>query len=83
MMFIHNDDVKCFHMAIQRTFKLVVMGRINFEDYALIKRWWVNEKMNVTSGIFKNKKKNLTIKNNLCLLLEVVRFFEVLEFLIV
>jgi hypothetical protein len=33
---IHNDDVKCFHMAIQKTHKLVMMGRINFEDHALI-----------------------------------------------
>jgi hypothetical protein len=33
--FIHNDDVKCFHMAIQGTHKLVVIGRISFEDHAL------------------------------------------------
>jgi hypothetical protein len=31
---IHNDDTKCFHMAIQGTHKLVVMGRINFKDHA-------------------------------------------------
>jgi hypothetical protein len=37
-MFIHNDDVKCFHMATQGTHKLVVMGYINFKDHALIKR---------------------------------------------
>jgi hypothetical protein len=37
-MFTHNDDAKCFHVVIQETHKLVVMGRINFEDYALIKR---------------------------------------------
>jgi hypothetical protein len=36
--FIHNDDVKCFHVVIQGTHKLVVMGRINFEDHVLIKR---------------------------------------------
>jgi uncharacterized pyridoxamine 5'-phosphate oxidase family protein len=36
--FIHNDGVKCFHMDVQGTYKLVVMGRINFEDHALIKR---------------------------------------------
>jgi len=36
--FIHNDDAKCFHMAVQRIHKLVVMGHINFEDHALIKR---------------------------------------------
>jgi hypothetical protein len=37
--FIHNDDVKCFHVLVQRTYKLVVMGRIKFEDHALIKKW--------------------------------------------
>jgi hypothetical protein len=36
--FIHNDDVKCFHVAIQGTHKLVVMGCINFEDHVLIKK---------------------------------------------
>ncbi len=36
--FIHNDDVKCFHMAIQRIHKLVEMGRINFEDHVLSKK---------------------------------------------
>ncbi len=43
-MFTHNDDAKCFHVAIQRTHKLVVMGRINFKKYALIKKWRVDEK---------------------------------------
>jgi hypothetical protein len=36
--FIHNDDVKCFHVVVQRKHKLVVMGCINFEDHVLIKR---------------------------------------------
>jgi hypothetical protein len=35
---IHNDDMKCFHVAIQDTHKLVVMGHINFENHVLIKR---------------------------------------------
>jgi hypothetical protein len=35
--FIHNDDDKCFHVVVQGTHKVVVMGRINFEDHALIK----------------------------------------------
>jgi hypothetical protein len=48
LMFIHNDNVKCFHMAVHKMHKLVMMGRINFEDHALIKRWQANEKMNVT-----------------------------------
>jgi hypothetical protein len=53
--FIHND--KFFHMAVQRTHKLVVMGCDNLEDHALIKRWWVSEKMNVTGEMFKEEKK--------------------------
>jgi len=56
-MFIHNDDVKCFHAVVQGTHKLVVMGRINFENHALIKKQRVDEKMNVTSEMFKNEKK--------------------------
>ncbi len=36
--FIHNDGVKCFHMVVQGTHKLVMMGCINFEDLALIER---------------------------------------------
>ncbi len=55
--FIHNDDEKCFHVAVQRTFKLVVMGRINFEDHELIKRQRVGKEMNVMSGMFKDQKK--------------------------
>jgi hypothetical protein len=37
--FIHDDDAKCFHVDVQRTHKLVMMGYINFKDHALIKRW--------------------------------------------
>jgi hypothetical protein len=33
------------------------MGRINFEDHALIKRQWTDENMNVTSKMFKDEKK--------------------------
>jgi hypothetical protein len=55
--FIHNDDVKCLHMVVQGTDKLVVMGHINFEDHALIKRWQVDEKMNVMGSMFKDGKK--------------------------
>ncbi len=35
-------------MWLYNRLKLVVMGCINFEDHALIKRWQANEKMNVT-----------------------------------
>jgi hypothetical protein len=55
--FIHNDDAKCFHMVVQGTNKLVVMGRINFEDHALIKRQWVDEKLNVMGKMFRDKTK--------------------------
>jgi hypothetical protein len=56
-MFIHNDDAKSFHVVVQGTLKLVVMSCINFEDHALIRRRWVDKKMNVTSRMFKEKKK--------------------------
>jgi hypothetical protein len=55
--FIHNDDAMCFHVVVQGTHKLVVMGHINFEDHALIKRQQANEKMNVTGRMFKDEKK--------------------------
>ncbi len=42
-MFIHNDDVKCFHTAVQGTYKLVMMDCINFKDHALIKRQHADE----------------------------------------
>jgi hypothetical protein len=59
--FIHNDDAKCFHVVIQGTHKLVVMGYINFEDHALIKRRWASKKLNVTSEMFKDEKNGITI----------------------
>ncbi len=55
--FIHNDNVKCFHMAIQRKHKLVMMGRINFEDHALIKRRQIDEKMNVMGENVQGREK--------------------------
>jgi len=39
VMFIHNDDAKCFHVAVQGTHKLIMMGHINFKDHALIKNY--------------------------------------------
>ncbi len=65
MTFIHNDDAKCFHVVVQRTYKMVVMGRINFEDLVLIERRHIDEKMNVTSGMFKDEKKWATIESGL------------------
>ncbi len=55
--YIHNDDAKCFHMVVQGTHKLVVMGYINFKDHVLIKRWQENDKMNMMGGMFKDEKK--------------------------
>jgi len=54
---IHNDGVKCFHVVAQETHKLVVMGRINFKNHTLIKRWQACKKMNARSGRFKDEKK--------------------------
>jgi hypothetical protein len=44
MVLILNDEVKCLHVVIQRTHKLVMMGHINYKDHALIKRWQVGKK---------------------------------------
>jgi predicted RNA-binding protein with PUA domain len=55
--FIRSDDVKCFHVVVKGTHKLVVMGHINFEDHVLIKRWRVDENMNGASRMFKDMKK--------------------------
>ncbi len=72
---IHNDDMKCFHVAIQEIDKLLMMGRINFEDHALIKRWWACNNMNAMGKMLKDKKKGVIVKSNLHLLLEVVCVF--------
>jgi hypothetical protein len=37
--------------------------------------------MNAMGGMFKDKNDEVTIKSSLCLLLEVVRIFKVLEFI--
>jgi hypothetical protein len=37
-VFIHNDEVTCFHMALQGTQKMIVMGHCNFKDEVLIER---------------------------------------------
>jgi hypothetical protein len=79
-MFTYNDDAKCFHMVIQGTHKFVMMDCINFEDHVLIKRWQANEKMNVTCEMIKDMKNGVIVESDLCLLLGVVRVFEVLKF---
>jgi hypothetical protein len=52
-----NDEVKCLHVVVQGTHKLVVMGHINYKDHVLIKKRWVSKKMNATAGKFKDEKK--------------------------
>ncbi len=53
--FIHNEDAKCFHVAVQGTHQLVMMGYINFKDHALIKRWQADEKMNAMGRMFEDE----------------------------
>jgi hypothetical protein len=74
-----NDEVKCLHVVVQGTHKLVVMGHINYKDHALIKKQWVSKKMNATADKFKDEKK-VIIKSFFSLLLHVVNIFKVLEF---
>jgi hypothetical protein len=50
------------------------MCRINFEDHALTKRRWVDEKMNVTSGMFKDKKKGNCRKQFVFIIRSCARF---------
>jgi hypothetical protein len=57
-----------------------MMGHINFEDHALIKRYQVGKKVNAMNRMFRDEKKKVTVEINLCLLLEVTHVFEVLEF---
>jgi hypothetical protein len=57
-VFIHNDDMMCFHVAIQGTQKMVMMGCHNFKDETLIKRWQSGQKMNGTGKKLKNKNKH-------------------------
>jgi hypothetical protein len=70
-------------MVVQGTHKLVMMGRINFEDHVIIKRQQADKKMNVMVGCSRMRKNGLTIQSNLRLLLEIVCVFKVLEFTIV
>jgi hypothetical protein len=56
------------------------MGHINFKDHTLIKRQYVGKKMNATGEHPRTKSNEENVKNNLCLLLEVVHVFKVLEF---
>jgi hypothetical protein len=75
-----HPDMKCFHIVVQGTHKIVLISCINFEDHALIKRQRADKKMNATSERFKDEKNGVTIESSLHLLLEVVRIFKILEF---
>ncbi len=55
-----------------------LMGHINFEDHALIKRWQIAKKMNVMGGKFKDEKNGVVVESYFCLLLEVMSIFEVI-----
>jgi hypothetical protein len=77
--FIHNNDANWFHMAIQGTKKMVVMGCINFEDQTLIKRRRAIEKWMWRVGSSSTKKKGIAIENCLGFLSKVMNFFKVLE----
>jgi hypothetical protein len=76
-VFIHDDDAMCFHVAIQGTQKMVVMGHHNFKDKVLIKIWQACPKMN---GTIRTKINIITIESCFCLLSKIVYVFEVLKF---
>jgi hypothetical protein len=58
-MFIHNDEVTCFHMVVQGTQKVIMMDCHNFKDEALIEKWHATQKTNETC--WKLKDKNIII----------------------
>ncbi len=68
-----------FPMVVQGTWKMVVMGHINFDDQVLIKRWQASEKWMQWARSSRTKKNGVTIKYGFCFLLKVVSIFEVLE----
>ncbi len=66
--FIHNDDMMCFHVVVQGTQKVVVMGHHNFKDEALIKRWWASQNNECNRKEAQGKKNQKTIETCFCLL---------------
>jgi hypothetical protein len=79
MTSIDNDEMKCFHMVVQNTHKLIMMNHINFENH-MFKKWRACKKKNVMNEKLKDEKNAIIVESNLCLLLEVVHVFKVLEF---
>jgi hypothetical protein len=55
--FIHNDEATCFHVVVQVTQKMIVVGHHNFKDRALIKRRWVTQKTSKMGGKLMDKNK--------------------------
>ncbi len=43
-MFIHNDEMTCFHVVVHGTQKITMMGHHNFKDRVLVKRQQVAKK---------------------------------------
>jgi hypothetical protein len=74
--FIHNDEVICFHMALQGTQKMIVMGHYNFKDEILIKRWQVVQKLNGTGRKLRTKINEIIVKSCFHLLQEIVCFWK-------
>ncbi len=60
---------------------MLMMGHHNFKDELLIKRWWVDQKMNGMGGKFKDEKILSNFESCFRLLSKVVCAFEVLEFI--
>lgn len=56
-MFIYNDEVKCFHVAIHGTQRVIVMGHHSFNYRGLIKRKWVTQKTNKMGRKLMDKNK--------------------------
>jgi hypothetical protein len=79
---ICGDDMKCFHVAAQKTCKFVVMDHINFEDHALIKRWWACKKNECDGREVQGQKKWGDCRKQFVFITEVMHVFKVLEFTI-
>ncbi len=45
-VFIHSDEMTCFHVVVQGTQKVIMTSHCNFKDRELIKRQWATQKTN-------------------------------------
>jgi hypothetical protein len=55
--FIYNDEVKCFHVVIHATQRVIMMGHHSFKDRGLIKRQWATQKTNKMGKKLMDKNK--------------------------